>query len=177
MQGRLADAIEPASNTDAPLRRFAARFAYDGIDEIASRDLGFGVKRESAAAAASIPAGPLIKRAREDSPTRSSLHLTEAQRFPPQPLGREPPPKRQRGFSPAPPPPPPAQNMQQRRNGDGRRRDFSPPPMRSGPGMGPPMQAPSMSQPGLERDASGLPKSVVWFLGNLPRARLFDGKH
>ena len=28
---------------------------------------------------------------------------------------------------------------------------------------------------GPEMDRSGLPKAVVWFLGNLPRPDLFDG--
>jgi cleavage stimulation factor subunit 3 len=151
--------------TDAPLRRFASRFVYNGIDEIASRDLGFGVKREAA---------PLPKRTRpEDSPMRSPRipepRFRDRDDRQPLPPVREPPPKRQRGFSPP------------RRNGragpqedDRRRREFSPPP---GPrrDMAPVQQLPVVP-PGLERDPSGLPRAVVWFMGNLPRARLFDGK-
>jgi hypothetical protein len=32
-----------------------------------------------------------------------------------------------------------------------------------------------MAPVGPEMDRSGLPKAVVWFLGNLPRPDLFDG--
>jgi len=86
----------------------------------------------------------------------------ERQPLPP----HQPPVKRQRGFSP------PRRNNRQ---SEDRRRDFSPPPpvRRDAP---PSMPPPAVLPPALERDPSGLPRSVVWFMGNLPRARLFDGE-
>ena len=148
--------------TDAPLRRFASRFVYNGIDEIASRDLGFGVKREAA------PAPPMKRNRPEDSPMRSPRVPEPRFREERQPLPpHQPPVKRQRGFSP------PRRNNRQ---SEDRRRDFSPPPpvRRDAPQSS--MPPPAVMPPALERDASGLPRSVVWFMGNLPRARLFDGQ-
>lgn len=153
---------------DAPLKRFAARFTYNGIDEIASRDLGFGTgpiaqppplpRLESQSAS--------IKRSHPESP-RQSPRIPEARyrngrddRAGPMAGGRMEEPRAKRAKPSSPP------RREAVRNN---RRDLSP-PMRA---ERPPMP---IAPVGPEMDRSGLPKAVVWFLGNLPRPDLFDGK-
>ncbi len=159
-------------NSESPLKRFASRYIYQGIDQILLRDLGFGAKTSTAAAPTvssvpvkrplpdDLPASPRIPepRYRDDRPPppRGDLPMKR-----PRPLS---PPPRERERWPAPPPP---------ENGWGQRRELSPPPRRVEV-RGPPPPAPMPPSEPLDR--SGLPKTIVWFLGNLPSARTFDGE-
>lgn len=127
---------------DAPLKRFAAKYNYLGNDQIAIRDLGFGLKPPSAPAPKPAAKRPLPE---EKDPRRLGR---DRQR--PEPL-----PKRPR---PASPPRNPPQNR------------WNPPPREpSPPPRARPAPRPEPPHP------SGLSPALIWFLGNLPSARVFDG--
>lgn len=140
---------------DAPLKRFAAKYNYLGNDQIAIRDLGFGLK-PPAAAAAPKPAAPAKRPLPEEgSPSQTMRRLgrdRERDRQRPEPL-----PKRPRPASP--PPPRPAQNR------------WNAPPREPSP---PPRARATVPRP-EPAHPSGLSPALVWFLGNLPSARAFDG--
>lgn len=147
---------------DSPLKRFAQRFTFDGIDEIALRDLGFGKHRAAAAAPVAPPALPpagvgLLQQ-------QAGIAPRSPQKRPLSPLpaaspGRD---KRQRPASPA----PPARGMQ--RFGSQDTRPPAMPPM-------PPRGVPPRSVPTPPVHRSGLPNQLVWFIGQLPPTRSFDG--
>ncbi|WVF72119.1 hypothetical protein IAT40_006931 [Kwoniella sp. CBS 6097] len=234
--------------TDSPLKRFAQRYTYNGIDQIALMDLGFGAVKPAAPAAPPQPI-PGASSVQAQGPTQAP----GAGVPPPSPGGYKRPapdsprregrshgsgggggghdrrgsvdrsPKRYRAHSPIPPPrrypdrerererereplPPPRDRTASGRfsqppighgpgpgsgsvNGrerspmippgvgggpgpvGGRRDDRPPPPMAGPPGglMGPAGAA------AMDRDQSGLGRALVWFIGNLPSARSFDG--
>jgi cleavage stimulation factor subunit 3 len=153
---------------DAPLKRFAARFTYNGIDEIASRDLGFGtssIVQQPPPLPRLDSQSVAIKRTHPESP-RQSPRIPEARfrngrddRAGPMGGGRMEEPRAKRAKQSSPP---------RREAARNNRREMSP-PMRE---QRPPLP---VAPVGPEMDRSGLPKSVVWFLGNLPRPDLFDG--
>ncbi|WWC61133.1 uncharacterized protein I303_103712 [Kwoniella dejecticola CBS 10117] len=232
---------------DSPLKRFAQRYTYNGIDQIAARDLGFSATHRpqpqqpavqaniplpsasssSSAAApnhAQSPAGYKRPLPDSESPRRDRDHRRAS-------LDRSP--KRYKAHSPPPPPrrypdrerdrerdiPPPRERGTSGRynqpqgqghgRGHGGRDSRSPfasvsgsvsvssdprgppppssiPPQARGPppGTGPSYGAvPIGSSPqiagvppaALDRDRSGMGKPLVWFIGNLPTARAFDG--
>lgn len=159
LEARLAE-VYP---NDAPLKRFAAKYSYSGNDQIAIRDLGFGQK-----APAEPPVGPrstqVPKRALPDeiSPSKQLRRLggdrdRSRDQYRPEPSA----PKRQRAVSP-----PPISRWGA--HADQRRREPSPQARPRPVAQRPPPQAEQL-------DPSGLPKAIVWFLGNLPNARSFDG--
>src|SRR4051812_2599139 len=157
---------------ESPLKRFASRYSYQGIDQILVRDLGFGVK--PAAAAPQPPVSVPAKRPlREESPARLSPRIPE-----PRYRDDRPPPPRDDGPAKRHRPSSPPRDRQRDRwagppdNAWGGRREPSPPPRRVEVRAQPP---PPPMPPAEPLDRSGLPKSVVWFLGNLPSARTFDG--
>ncbi|WVR05236.1 hypothetical protein IAU60_002248 [Kwoniella sp. DSM 27419] len=218
---------------DSPLKRFAQRYAYNGVDQIALRDLGFGAVRPAVIVpnptlvSASAPAAPAplpvpaagsstgappspggYKRPAPESPRRAMGHERGGS------IDASRSPKRYRTQAHSPPPPPrrypdrevsgPGPGPGPRdRGGSGRfsqppgpgpmgGRDRSPmvlpPPPPGGrndrppyggapaPMSGPPGPGPSGSAGGMmDRDRSGLGKPLVWFIGNLPSARSFDG--
>nr|XP_019042697.1 hypothetical protein I302_08402 [Kwoniella bestiolae CBS 10118]OCF21627.1 hypothetical protein I302_08402 [Kwoniella bestiolae CBS 10118] len=194
---------------DSPLKRFAQRYTYNGIDQIALRDLGFS--------SSARPAPPPVSQASVPLPTASLTPI-----LPPPPLaassvppigGRGPSnspsggykrplpdshetrrgpidrsPKRYKAHSP---PPPPRRYPDRERE---RERDFpprdrerdrnvtpppGPPQGNRGPpaGYGAPIPVPPVGVPpaAMDKDRSGIGKPLVWFIGNLPTARAFDG--
>ncbi|WWC69469.1 uncharacterized protein I206_103409 [Kwoniella pini CBS 10737] len=179
---------------DSPLKRFAQRYTYNGIDQIAARDLGFSITY------------------RPQSIVQSNIQL-QSQGIPPptfngnggfgssnSPIGFKRPlpdsespqqrrresldrsPKRERGSS---------GRFNQPQNGRDSRSPFNsipPPPIVSQsrgppPGYGspsipipiPPINNSGIPPAALDRDRSGIGKPLVWFIGNLPTARAFDG--
>ncbi|WRT67126.1 uncharacterized protein IL334_004092 [Kwoniella shivajii] len=228
---------------DSPLKRFAQRYTYNGIDQIAIRDLGFSssirssiqpnhIQQSLPVPSASTSAqgqaqgqigignpppvlaptgiaspGGGYKRSAPESPQRENRRGS---------IDRSP--KRYRGTHSPPPPPrrypdrerevaphPPHRERERDRNTSGRfnqpssslppnGRDRSPftntnnptqPPIPQRgsvppPGYGTPIVPPPSSTLGippaaLDRDRSGLGKPLIWFIGNLPTARAFDG--
>ncbi|OCF36522.1 hypothetical protein I316_01772 [Kwoniella heveanensis BCC8398] len=244
---------------DSPLKRFAQRYTYNGVDQIALVDLGFGAVKPVAPAPAPVPipgansvqsSVPLQPGASAGGPPPSPGGYKRPAPDSPRREGRshgpgggggggghdrrgsvDRSPKRYRAHSPIPPPrrypdrepqrereplPPPRD-----RTGSGR---FSQPPMGHGhgphgngpvngrerspmipPGAGggvgpgsiggrrddrPPMSggppppplagggmmgAPTPAGATMDRDRSGLGRALVWFIGNLPSSRSFDG--
>ncbi|KAK8869830.1 hypothetical protein IAR55_000398 [Kwoniella newhampshirensis] len=203
---------------DSPLKRFAQRYTYNGIDQIALRDLGFGSlgQRSRAAPPSALPltSQPSTSHGLPPVPPSAGLHSPGGYKRPaPHDSPRQGTrrvsvdhsrsPKRYRANSP-PPPPPRGGGMggngggryplpERDRQGSGRfnppqGRDRSPLPLPPPPtSMGrrddrsslPPvhMGGPVVPPPaaGIERDRSGVGKPLVWFIGNLPTARAFDG--
>ncbi|KAJ9116457.1 hypothetical protein QFC22_004899 [Naganishia vaughanmartiniae] len=164
MEKRISDAY-PA---DAPLKRFASRFAYNGIDEIASRDLGFGSR-------AVMPPPPALPRLESQTVNSKRAHPESPRQSP-----RLPEQRYRNGRDDR------AAQMSSNRNEEPRIKRVKPssPPRREPVRIGrrelsPPMrdQRPPMipGPPVPEMDRSGLPKAVVWFMGNLPRPNQFDG--
>ncbi|ORY33805.1 hypothetical protein BCR39DRAFT_519303 [Naematelia encephala] len=188
---------------DSPLKRFAQRFTYNGIDEIALRDLGFGSRPRAPLPPLPPPTNmlpppafpsPIPKRPAPDSPR------SPARRRPSIDRSRSPGPhrggdgsfnKRYRQASSPPPPPPPRRFPPPERERDGPPRYTNahphPPPRARSPLPPPlppirredrgPLPAPNMGPgPGqIERDRSGLPRPLARFIGNLPSTRAFDG--
>lgn len=180
---------------DVPLKRFAQRYTYDGVDEIALRDLGAGRRappqapkaQAAAPVAVAPPTGPSgamppfpPNRGRVASPPVRQppphLPVTKRDRSPPRSPGRLDGFKRQRG------PSPPPRVVSGGRFSPAPPRDRSPvPPPRYGPGAVaarapvPPV-VPAPAVPAYAQfDRTGLPKPVSWFIGQLPPARVFDG--
>jgi len=159
---------------DPPLKRFAQRFKYNGIDAIASRDLGFRV----------TPPAPPGQAQNTLIPKRGAPSETPPPHIPTaSPLKREhEPPVSHRDRSPS------------RENGQPfkRQRPASPPPFRR-PGGGyqersplPPQGLPPRRDersslppvvPPREVDRSGLGFPLSRFIGSLPTTRAFDGMY
>ncbi|WVO12857.1 hypothetical protein L204_100465 [Cryptococcus depauperatus] len=173
---------------DAPLKRFAQRWTYNGIDEIAIRDLGFNRARAAQSVTTTAPPAPM-----------SSLPST----IPPQlPIASTPPmimsgsqeshkraapdtdpgpidtvasrsPKRLRGPSPR------RFDRERDNRAPSTRYSRDPPTKRSlTPGNNISVQygSPSTYQiPASDRDPSGLEKPLTWFMSQLPHARAFNG--
>lgn len=161
---------------DSPLKRFAQRFSFDGIDEIALRDLGFGRQRHTSAGGfgggghgghggmagpapppALPPAGVGMLQQQAGFQPRSP----QKRPLSPLPAGSPGRDKRARPASPV----PPARGMQRFGSNDNR-----PPAMPPMPPRAPPRAAPT---PAVHR--SGLPNQLAWFIGQLPPTRSFDG--
>lgn len=175
--------------TDSPLKRFAQRFTYHGIDQIALRDLGFGLRsRQPPPPVQSLPPRPIspAKRPAPDSPRdrRSSIDRDRER-------SRSPGPGYKR-YRQASPPPPRRYPLPERERDRGPRynngpppRDRSPlpiplPPMPRRDDRGPmPTPPPVMPPPPAvvsQYDRSGVAKPLAWFISTLPPARAFDGK-
>lgn len=183
---------------DSPLKRFAQRHTYAGVDEIALRDLGLRARQAGPSAPAAPAAAPAQMAA---GGVRRALppHMPQPRLAPPVP------PFPPRGISPAAGPRvPPGSASPAKRDrspprspggGDMKRaRAASPlppagparPPARFAPhGPGVPLgnrspvpptgRVPPRAAAVPDRDRSGLPKSLAWFIGVLPSARTFDG--
>ncbi|WWC90032.1 uncharacterized protein L201_004962 [Kwoniella dendrophila CBS 6074] len=223
---------------DSPLKRFAQRYTYNSIDQIAMRDLGFSPSARSAqqpTAQANIPlpgghAGSTLTPIQHPPIPGGSSMMGGPSNSPgggykrPLPDAESPgtdtvrrgsidrSPKRYKAHSPPPPPrrypapgerevpPPRDRGSSGRYNSAGpsqqaplpNGRDRSPftstaggsggPPTLRGPppGYGAPIVPPQPNIAGippaaLDKDRSGIGKPLVWFIGNLPTARAFDG--
>lgn len=170
------------ADVDSPLKRFAQRYAYNGLDQIALRDLGFGMRQ--------VQPKPIVQAVQ---PPRA---ITPPPKRPLQESPRPRPPspsyKRPRAQSPprrfTPPrtdrvPSNPPRNFRDRTSRDrspvGYRRDGgSIPPQQSYGGYGPP---PGVPQSNGYRAPSGsygpeLPPPLSRFIGSLPSERSFDGE-
>lgn len=161
---------------DMPLKRFASRYIFDGIDEIAIRDLGFGRGRTAhlaapATGATVLPPFPPTGAPRVSTPMRSSPQKRALS--PPRSPGRVDTFKRPRGVSPAPRFQPPVNRFAPTPPA-GRQ---SPNPMvrppvpvaRAAP-VAPPVQS-SYTPPA----PGGIPQALSWFIGRLPPSHSFDG--
>ncbi|WWD10146.1 hypothetical protein V865_008280 [Kwoniella europaea PYCC6329] len=203
---------------DSPLKRFAQRYTYNGIDQIALRDLGFSASaRPPVLAQANVPLPttsftPVLPpppiAAAVVPPIGGPSHSPSGGYKRPLPEGGSPrrgsidrSPKRYKAHSPPPPPRrypdrerererdfPPRDNRDRDRNVSGGRYNALPPtngrdrsPFTStAPPPPPPGQMGSRGPPppagyALDKDRSGMGKPLVWFIGNLPSARAFDG--
>jgi len=184
---------------DSPLKRFAQRFTYNGIDEIALRDLGFGLRsRPSSSNPAPLPPisalqpvipSPNHKRPAPESP-RSPPRRRDSFDRSRSPTRSDLGPAPFKRYRPASPPPPRRFPLTDRDRGPPQR--YSGPPLRERersplPPPLPPIprreeRAPLPSSPQplpLPRDQldpSGVAKPLAWFIGTLPSARSFDGK-
>lgn len=161
--------IYPDSFTDPPIKRFAQRFTYLGVDAIASRDLGFGAR--------SLPS--LLSPATVTQPIAPAAPASMSAP-PPNVLKRaaspEPPPRRRRE-----PSPPPSKRFRQNspllkdrdRDRDGGSRWDGPPPRRT---FSPRRDAPPPPRREREEEKpNALPNLLTWFVGTLPTPASFDG--
>ncbi|KAK4688663.1 cleavage stimulation factor subunit 3, partial [Tremellales sp. Uapishka_1] len=150
---------------DSALKRFAQRFTYSDIDQIAFRDLGFG-SRPLPQAPIPVAAAPAPSPApkRPASPTPISREFERS---------RSPAPyKRHRAASPIPPPrryPPPAAQAPEREW------RYNPPPVRERSPPPPPRREAPPIHPRDQYERSGVTKPLSWFIGTLPTSRAFDG--
>jgi cleavage stimulation factor subunit 3 len=197
--------IQANDRSDSPLKRFAQRFTYNGIDQIALRDLGFGIGPRSIAASArptpiqaplppphpslpplppSLPQPPIHASPNNKRPLpgtsspdqrRPSIdHSAQRPRSPEYKRQRpaSPPrrfdgrPRYSRDRSPLPP-----QQLPQQGQGQGQ----PPMGMNMNMGMGMVVPPPIVPSPRDQLDPSGLTRPLVWFIGNLPSVRAFDG--
>ncbi|KAG9027591.1 mRNA 3'-end-processing protein rna14 [Tulasnella sp. JGI-2019a] len=147
LEQRMAEAFP----SDPPIKRFAHKYTYLGIDAVASRDLGFGIKQAGSQQApraepVSAPAAP------EPSVNNGGNHKRAAS--PARRRDPSPPPKRFKGGSP--PPGPRGRNWERERDRSqdmSGRKPYSP----------------------RRKDADAIPEGVAWFMGTLPSAIAFDG--
>lgn len=175
---------------DAPLKRFAQRWSYNGIDQIAIRDLGFNRARMGVAAPPAFAIAPVLP------PVPASIPAPIAVPTPVQPPQESykrpapediPPrrpssaefsrsPKRHRAQSP-----PRRYPERDDRPPPGRYRDSLPPVKAPSSIPPPPLAGPAYATPssgayGGDKDRSGLEKPLAWFMAQLPNARSFDGQ-
>ena len=139
------------ADEDSPLKRFAQRFTYNGLDQIALRDLGFGARQ--------APPSPLVKRPLPESPRLAS------------------PIKRQRAGSPQRPP----QKFRDRTPRSPPRREPNMPPVHvpTHASVNAPTQAPihtAVHAPVHAPLTYGAYRPLIHFIGSLPSARSFDGE-
>ncbi|TXT07763.1 uncharacterized protein COLE_04687 [Cutaneotrichosporon oleaginosum] len=160
--------------SDSPLKRFAQRHTYAGVDEIALRDLGLRARQAGAPALAApartaAPVPPAAPR----RPLPPHMARPPVPPFPPRTASPLPssPAKRDRS-----PPRSPRADAKRARPASPPRRFGPPAPVAGGRSPVPPPRGRGPHPPpGSERDRSGLPKAVSWFVGTLPPARSFDG--
>ncbi|BEI92019.1 uncharacterized protein CcaverHIS019_0408390 [Cutaneotrichosporon cavernicola] len=171
LEARWAEAFP----SDSPLKRFAQRHTYAGVDEIALRDLGLRARQGGAGPAAAPhtaapPAAPAPGPALRGRAIPPHMARPPVPPFPPRtasPIPPSSPAKRDRS-----PPRSPRPDIKRARPASPPRRfapvgGHSPVPPPRGRGPQPP--------PGSERDRSGLPTALSWFVGTLPPTRQFDG--
>lgn len=176
---------------DAPLKRFAQRWSYNGIDQIAIRDLGFNRARmgvpilPASTIAPTLPpptasiTAPVVVPAPVQPPQESYKRPAPEDITPRQPSSTEfsRSPKRHRAQSP-----PRRYAERDDRPPAGRYRDSLPPvkaPSSIPPahlGAGSTFATPPSGGYGGDKDRSGLEKPLAWFMAQLPNARSFDGK-
>lgn len=151
---------------DPPIKRFAQRYGYVGIDTVANRDLGFGYRPP----ATITTSGTSASTSKIESPSAvhsNSASSAERKRGPSPDRRREEERKRQRPLSP---PLPPRDRDRDRdrdyREGPPRRR-FSPPPPRD-------WERRERDEPS-EKQVT-VPPVLNGFLGQLPPASTFNGK-
>lgn len=167
---KLEARFEETFPKDAPLKRFAQRYTYMGVDEIALRDLGFGIRPPQAPA----PQPPIQARPQPRRPDSPPPRRTPPMRNPSpirpresyherSPVSRQEPVFKRRAVSP----PPQTRRFPPEKRWNGPR-ERSPPPMPA------PRQerAPPMPMP----DRGGLTPALNWFIGILPNNRSFDGE-
>lgn len=166
----------PSSNTneldtkanviDPPIKLFAQRYTYLGIDAIAGRDLGFAQRGKQPPPTAPIPTAiqpPTAPAAEREGGRALDRAPVGPRRTSPEPRRRrEPSPPPAKRFKPSSPPPP------------ARRNDRAPPRERDrwDDGGVTPRRAASPAQPA--KDA--IPAPLIYFLSLLPSASAFDGK-
>ncbi|WVO21992.1 mRNA 3'-end-processing protein RNA14 [Cryptococcus decagattii] len=175
---------------DAPLKRFAQRWSYNGIDQIAIRDLGFNRARmgvpvlPASTIAPTLPpptasiTDPVVAPVPVQPPQESYKRPAPEDITPRQPSSTEfsRSPKRHRAQSP-----PRRYAERDDRPPAGRYRDSLPPvkaPSSIPPahlGAGSTFATPPSGGYGGDKDRSGLEKPLAWFMAQLPNARSFDG--
>ena len=159
------------NSLDPPLKRFAQRQMYLGIDAIADRDLGFALARrahrEGSSTQQVLQPSASITMKRAASPDHSRKARAE-----------EPLHKKARQKSPMQPPPPREKERDRDWSRD-RERDRPPPPPRRGRFSPPPPvgrgRDMERGRPGPSIDQRPPPAVLVNFLGRLPSSRQFDG--
>jgi hypothetical protein len=179
MEKRIAEAFPNGTNflfvlhsfdltrsLDPPIKRFAQRYGYVGIDTVANRDLGFGYRPPTTI----TTSGASASTSKIESPNAShnnSAISAERKRGPSPDRRRDEERKRQRPLSP---PPPPRDRDRDRdrdyREGPPRRR-FSPPP---------PRDWERRERDELAEKQVTVPPVLSGFLGQLPPASTFNGK-
>lgn len=145
--------------TDTPIKRFAQRYIYLGIDTIAGHDLGFAQRsRQSPASAAGPIPAPSNTGFAIAPPTGPASDRIPPRRASPDNRGRrrEPSPPPAKRFKPSSPPPGPARRERE--------------PQRPAP----PPRRPSPPPPAKEEPT--IPGQLLWFIGTLPSAAAFDGE-
>ncbi|KAG8917680.1 mRNA 3'-end-processing protein rna14 [Tulasnella sp. 417] len=161
LEQRMADAL-PSSATNPPIKQFAHKYTYLGIDAIASRDLGAGGRGSatgtSGKTAEGAPLTPLATTASNagvppNGNVANKRAASPARRRDPSP----PPNKRFKGNSP-PPLGGRGRDWESGRDRERGKRNFTPP------------------RRDYRRDADAVPEGVVWFMSTLPSAASFDGQ-
>ncbi|WVQ71644.1 hypothetical protein IAR50_001184 [Cryptococcus sp. DSM 104548] len=186
---KLEESLREVYPNDAPLKRFAQRWCYNGIDEIAIRDLGFSQSRTARAPALPRPAAPMAPAAdlapAAPAPMPAPILQESYKRSAPEDLARHDSgdypsrsPKRHRGQSPR-------RDLPIDRGDRGPSGRYSrepslskipPPGLPNGLGLAAPTYgSPVVPSPDSDRDRSGLGKPLAWFMAQLPSARAFDG--
>jgi len=170
---KLESRFKEAFPKETPLKRFASRYTFNGIDEIALRDLGVGRVRPAptpapAAPGAALPPFPPTGAVRPASPVRNSPQKRPLS--PPRSPARVDAFKRARGVSP----PRPAFQPPHAGRFAPPNRDVSP-----FPAARPPVpvagRVPPAGPTAHAANPGGLPQALSWFIGRLPTTRSFDG--
>ncbi|KAF8320076.1 Suf-domain-containing protein, partial [Clavulina sp. PMI_390] len=173
---KLKARITEAYPNDPPLKHFAQRYAYHGVDAIAGHDLGFAVRNKpqppgrgattstnAAGTSQQPPTAPAADRERERE--RATAPVPPPRRSSPDPRTRrrEPSPPPAKRFKPSSPPPPARRNDRPLASRDRERWDENTPRRVASPAQG----GLALREP--------LPTSLHWFIGLLPPASSFDG--
>ncbi|KAG8882441.1 mRNA 3'-end-processing protein rna14 [Tulasnella sp. 331] len=153
LEQRMAEAFP----SDPPIKRFAHKYTYLGIDAVASRDLGFSIKATSGSQAPPRVDPPPPPPVANDAAAAIVANNSGNHKRGASPARRRdpsPPSKRFKGGSP--PPGPRGRNWERERDRSqdmGGRRPYSP----------------------RRKDVDAVPEGVAWFMGTLPSAVAFDG--
>ncbi|PBK72172.1 Suf-domain-containing protein [Armillaria solidipes] len=178
LEKRMAD-VYP---NDPPLKRFAQRHVYLGVDAIAARDLGVAIAKKSTSA---LGRSDTIQSLLATPPTP----VTGGTKRPPSPEHRKPRDDRSGDYGPshkrARPNSPPLRSSDRDRwesSRDGpsssRGRRYSPPPPSSKDRERPPLPPPRRQEKEKDKEEEKpvtLPPVISYFLGSLPSASEFDG--
>lgn len=157
----MAEAL-PSTQTNPPIKQFAHKYTYLGIDAIASRDLGAGARAPSIGSGQKGPdATPTLSAGGANTPSPTGPqngHISQKRAASP-PRRREPSPPPAKRFKGNSPPPLGSRGRDwESRERDRGKRDFTPP------------------RKDYRRNVDSVPEGVVWFMTTLPSAASFDGK-
>ncbi|KAJ3999710.1 hypothetical protein F5050DRAFT_880660 [Lentinula boryana] len=144
---------------DPPIKRFAQRHIYLGLDAIASRDIGARVRKENSSRGDTLSS---ITSSNDRSSSSNSLLKRQSSPEHEKRRGEHGGQKRQRNLSPS------RERERERWDGASRRRSPGPPPEKER----------SFRRQEKERDEEKtvvLPQALSWFIGQLPAPSNFDG--